>query len=73
MVGYPTGSEDVIVRGDPADDRFTVVYVRDEAIRAVLMVNDDAHFDTWTQLVRAKRPAGASLGDPGTEPYLAAS
>jgi hypothetical protein len=39
----------------------------------VLLVNDDAHFDTWTQLVRAKRPAGASLGDPGTEPYLAAS
>jgi 3-phenylpropionate/trans-cinnamate dioxygenase ferredoxin reductase subunit len=69
MVGYPTGWDDVIVRGDPAEDRFTTVYVKDGVARAALMINDDAHFDAWTRLVEARRPVGTSLGDPSEEPY----
>lgn len=72
MVGYPSGWDDVIVRGDPADDRFTVVYARGGVVSAVLMINDDRHFDAWTQLVKSRQPVSAALSNPEAEPLLAA-
>jgi 3-phenylpropionate/trans-cinnamate dioxygenase ferredoxin reductase subunit len=73
MVGYPAGWDDVIVRGDPADDRFTAIYVKDGIVRAALMINDDEHFDAWTRMVAAQQPVTDSLANPDQEPVLAAS
>lgn len=53
MLGYPSPDAEVVVRGDMAQDAFTAVYVRDGAIRAALMVNDDAQMDTWRELIEA--------------------
>jgi 3-phenylpropionate/trans-cinnamate dioxygenase ferredoxin reductase subunit len=73
MVGYPAGWDDVIVRGDPADDRFTAIYVKDGIVRAALMINDDEHFDAWTRMVAAQQTVTDSLANPDQEPVLAAS
>ncbi|MFI5275856.1 MAG: NAD(P)/FAD-dependent oxidoreductase [Ktedonobacterales bacterium] len=51
MLGYPSPDAEVIIRGDPRQDAFTAVYIRDGAIRAALMVNDDAQMDTWRELI----------------------
>ena len=53
MLGYPSPDAEVILRGDPATDAFTAVYIRDGAIRAALMVNDDAQMDAWRDLIEA--------------------
>jgi 3-phenylpropionate/trans-cinnamate dioxygenase ferredoxin reductase subunit len=72
MIGYPSGWDDVIVRGDPEGNAFTSIYVKDGIVRAALMINDDQHFDAWTQLIEARQPAGAALADPEAEPVSAA-
>jgi 3-phenylpropionate/trans-cinnamate dioxygenase ferredoxin reductase component len=72
MVGYPSGWDDVIVRGDPADRQFTVVYLREGRVRAALMINDDEHMDAWTRMVDARQPADASLSDRDIAPLEAA-
>lgn len=71
MVGYPTGWEDVILRGDPDGNAFTVIYARDQIVRAALMINDDRHFDRWTALIEARGQADTSLANPDEEPALA--
>ncbi|HET9110873.1 MAG TPA: FAD-dependent oxidoreductase [Ktedonobacterales bacterium] len=71
MLGYPTPDSDVIIRGDIAQDAFTAVYVRDGAIRAALMVNDDAQMDTWRELIETSAPAPsdrAQIADPTFDP-----
>ncbi len=73
MVGYPAGWDDVIVRGDPGQNAFTVIYARDEIVRAALMINDDRHFDTWTHLIETGQHVDSSLANPDKEPVLAAS
>jgi 3-phenylpropionate/trans-cinnamate dioxygenase ferredoxin reductase subunit len=51
MLGYPSPDAEVFIRGDIEQDAFTAIYVRDGAIRAALMVNDDAQMDTWRELI----------------------
>ncbi len=51
MLGYPSPDSEVYIRGDMAQDAFTAIYVRDGAIHAALMVNDDAQMDTWRELI----------------------
>src|SRR5579872_773881 len=71
MIGYPADWDDIILRGDPGDGRFTVIYVKDEAVRAVLMINDDRHFGAWPALVRERRSVvnvAARLADPAVDP-----
>lgn len=57
MLGYPSPDAEVIIRGDPAQDAFTAVYVRDGAIRSALMVNDDAQMDIWRELIETSASA----------------
>ncbi len=59
MLGYPSPDAEVIIRGHTAQDVFTAVYVRDGAIRAALMVNDDAQMDTWRELIETGAAAPA--------------
>lgn len=71
MIGYPLDWDDIVVRGEPESGQFTTVYLRNGAVSAALMINDDQHFDTWTALVKARRgPNGeaASLADPAIDP-----
>jgi 3-phenylpropionate/trans-cinnamate dioxygenase ferredoxin reductase component len=71
MMGYPADWDDIIVRGDPKGGKFTVVYVKDETVRAVLMINDDQYFDGWPVLIRARRSVddiATQLADPAVDP-----
>ena len=71
MLGYPSPDAEVIIRGDMPKDSFTAVYIRDGAIRAALMVNDDAQKDTWRELIeQAAAPPSEriQLADPGFDP-----
>ncbi|MDE3231155.1 MAG: FAD-dependent oxidoreductase, partial [Chloroflexota bacterium] len=71
MLGYPSPDDEVILRGDPATDAFTAVYIRDGAIRAALMVNDDAQMDTWRELIEAAAAPPADrerLADRAVDP-----
>ncbi len=71
MLGYPSPDAEVVVRGDMTQDAFTAVYVRDGAIRAALMVNDDAQMDTWRELIEAGVAAPhdlQQLADPSFDP-----
>jgi hypothetical protein len=71
MVGYPSAWDDGIVRGDPSEGRFTVVYAKDG--RAVLMINDDEHFDARTKLVETRHSVTGSLADRDAPPLQAAT
>ena len=71
MLGYPSPDAEVVIRGDLTRDAFTAVYVRDGAIRAALMVNDDAQMDTWRELIETATAAPDDrerLADPTFEP-----
>ena len=71
MLGYPSPDAEVMIRGDMAQDAFTAIFLRDGAIRAALMVNDDAQMDTWRELIEvgAAPPADrAELSDPAFDP-----
>lgn len=57
MLGYPSADAEVVVRGDTDADRFTALYVRDGAVRAALMVNDDADMDLLRELIAASARA----------------
>jgi 3-phenylpropionate/trans-cinnamate dioxygenase ferredoxin reductase subunit len=49
--GIVSGFDDVVVRGDPATDRFAVVYLRDGRICAVDCVNSPGDFMVAKQLI----------------------
>jgi 3-phenylpropionate/trans-cinnamate dioxygenase ferredoxin reductase subunit len=71
MIGYPEGWDDIIVRGDPDTGKFTAIYVREGVLRAALMINDDAQFDAWPELIKAHTTvAGVAdrLADPAVDP-----
>jgi 3-phenylpropionate/trans-cinnamate dioxygenase ferredoxin reductase subunit len=71
MIGYPEGWDDIIVRGDPAERKFTAIYVREGVLRAALMINDDAHFAAWPELVKARLPVAGianQLVDSAVDP-----
>ncbi|SRR5579875_392408 len=67
MLGYPSGTAQVIVRGDLPNDKFTALYNEDGILRAALMINDDAQMDLLRELIAkaARIPDDpAKLADP---------
>jgi 3-phenylpropionate/trans-cinnamate dioxygenase ferredoxin reductase subunit len=56
MLGYPSSEAQIVVRGDMESDQFTALYVQDQALRAALMVNDDAQMDLLRDLIAASAP-----------------
>jgi 3-phenylpropionate/trans-cinnamate dioxygenase ferredoxin reductase subunit len=68
MIGYPESWDQVIQRGDVAGEKFTTLYLRDGILRAALMINDDAHFDDWTQLIGARVPVTEDAADMLSRP-----
>ncbi|HEX6509522.1 MAG TPA: FAD-dependent oxidoreductase [Chloroflexota bacterium] len=71
MVGYPTDWDDIVVRGNPEAESFTTLYLRNGALRAALMVNDEQNFSVWESLIESCRSlAGntATLANPELDP-----
>ena len=71
MIGYPLEWDDIVLRGDPAGGAFTTVYLRQDIVRAALLINDDQYFGSWERLI-AERLSGADipsiLADPSSDP-----
>jgi 3-phenylpropionate/trans-cinnamate dioxygenase ferredoxin reductase subunit len=59
VVGYPSSTMQVVVRGDPASAVFTAFYIERGLVRAALMVNDGAHLELLRTLVARETPAPA--------------
>jgi 3-phenylpropionate/trans-cinnamate dioxygenase ferredoxin reductase component len=73
MIGYPSAPDEVILRGDPADGRFTAIYIKEGTVRAALMINDDQYFDAWTALVGNRAAVSGMrdvLLDPSADPSV---
>ncbi|HEX8032421.1 MAG TPA: FAD-dependent oxidoreductase, partial [Ktedonobacterales bacterium] len=61
MLGYPSSTTQIIIRGDMSANAFTALYMENGTLRAALMVNDDAHMDLLRDLIAASAPV---TGDP---------
>ena len=71
MIGYPERWDDVVLRGNTDDAKFTAVYVREGEIRAALMINDDRYFDSWAPVIASRQKAaamGTALENPEIDP-----
>lgn len=51
MLGYPTNTAHVIIKGSLAQDEFTAYFVKDGILRGAMMVNDDAKMDQLRELI----------------------
>ncbi|HEY7339842.1 MAG TPA: FAD/NAD(P)-binding oxidoreductase [Ktedonobacterales bacterium] len=60
MLGYPSSTAHVVVRGALARDQFSAYFIDDGKLRGVMMVNDDAQMD----LVRDLITEAALVPDP---------
>lgn len=56
MVGYPTPAASLVVRGNPAANHFTALYLAHSRLCAALMVNDDANLDLLRNLIAIQAP-----------------
>jgi 3-phenylpropionate/trans-cinnamate dioxygenase ferredoxin reductase subunit len=56
MLGYPSSEAQIVIRGDMNANTFTAFYIQDTALRAALMVNDDAQMDLVRDLIAASVP-----------------
>jgi 3-phenylpropionate/trans-cinnamate dioxygenase ferredoxin reductase subunit len=64
-MGVSTGHDRLVVRGNPADRRFTVVYLRDERIIAVDCMNSPRDYVQSKGLIASRRSsARLNLADP---------
>ncbi len=51
MLGYPTNTAHVTIKGSIAQDEFTAYFVEDGILRGAMMVNDDAKMDQLRELI----------------------
>ncbi len=56
MLGYPTHSAHVVVRGALGRDQFSAFFIDDGKLRGVMMVNDDAQMDLVRDLIAEAAP-----------------
>ncbi|HEX5548819.1 MAG TPA: FAD/NAD(P)-binding oxidoreductase [Ktedonobacterales bacterium] len=56
MLGYPTHSAHVVVRGALTRDQFSAYFIDDGKMRGVMMVNDDAQMDLARDLIAEAAP-----------------
>ncbi|MFN2426814.1 MAG: NAD(P)/FAD-dependent oxidoreductase [Candidatus Binatia bacterium] len=65
IAGLGAGHDSTVVRGNPADRKFSVFYLRDGALLAVDAINSPMEFMASKQLIAgAARPDPELLGDP---------
>jgi 3-phenylpropionate/trans-cinnamate dioxygenase ferredoxin reductase component len=71
VVGLLDGADETLLRGDPADRRFTVLALRGGALRGALMVNRARDRRPLTELVARQTPIAPhrdALADPAFNP-----
>jgi len=56
MLGYPSSTAHVVVRGALARDQFSAFFIDDGILRGVMMVNDDAQMDLARDLIAEAVP-----------------
>ena len=56
MLGYPSSTAHVVVRGALARDQFSAYFIDDGKMRGVMMVNDDAQMDLARDLIAEAAP-----------------
>lgn len=67
-VGYASGSDQVIFRGEPSNRKFIAFWLRDGMLAAGMHVNTWGVADTLSALVAAKRPLDpAALANPDVD------
>lgn len=68
-VGLPSADDEEVVRGDPASDGFSVLYLRDGRLAAIDAVNRPRDFARAQALVAARwqPPSGLMLTDPAQD------
>lgn len=66
MLGYPSSTARVAVRGALAQDQFTAYFIADGMLRGAMMVNDDAQMDLVRDLIAEAVPVpdAQALLDP---------
>ena len=65
MAGLPASDDQVVLRGAPASDRFTVFYLRDDAVAAAHSVNRPSEHVLARKLIAQRsRISAAMLADP---------
>jgi 3-phenylpropionate/trans-cinnamate dioxygenase ferredoxin reductase subunit len=67
IAGLAAGYDDYVIRGEPDDERFSVLYYRDGRLLAVDAVNSPADYMAVRQaLTRGKTIPAPGAGDPAT-------
>jgi 3-phenylpropionate/trans-cinnamate dioxygenase ferredoxin reductase subunit len=65
IAGYPFDVDEVILRGDPASNRFAAFHLKGDVVQAVEAVNSAPEFMMGKILIGARRPVDkAKLADP---------
>lgn len=68
VAGHPCAHDDVVVRGEPGDGRFSRFYLRDGVLRCVVGVNRHGDVRAGMDLIAARaRIEPAALADPSTD------
>jgi 3-phenylpropionate/trans-cinnamate dioxygenase ferredoxin reductase subunit len=67
VLGYLGHQAILVVRGEPANDQFTTLFVDDGVLRGAVMINDDAQMDLLRELIAAQTrvPDLQALHDAG--------
>ncbi len=70
MLGYPSSSAEIVLRGELSANAFTAFYLEGGILRAAFMLNDDAHLELLRQwIATARRISDAQrLADPSVPP-----
>lgn len=70
MLGYPSSSAEIVIRGALSANSFTAFYLEGGILRAAFMLNDDAHLDLLRQWIATARriPDAQRLADPSVPP-----
>jgi 3-phenylpropionate/trans-cinnamate dioxygenase ferredoxin reductase component len=74
LAGVASDSDELLVRGDPAEARFAVFHLKGDVIRAVEAINAPAEFMAGKQLIGSQRPIDrAKLADTTVSMKLVAA
>lgn len=70
MLGYPSSSAEIVLRGELSANAFTAFYLEGGILRAAFMLNDDAHLELLRQWIATSRRISDAqrLADPGVPP-----
>jgi len=60
IAGYPFDADGVLLRGDPATEKFTVFHMKGDLVQSVEAVNSPAEFMIGKQLILGRKPVSVA-------------